>query len=147
MQIYGIDFTSRPTKRKPITCLACSFEDGHLRAGTLQQWHNFEDFEAALRQPGPWIIGIDMPFGHARRFIETAGWPRSWSGYVDHVAAMTRQEFRDTLDAYRAGRPAGDKEHRRATDVTAGAISSQKLYGTPVGLMFFEGMPRIKVRV
>jgi hypothetical protein len=40
-------------------------------------------------------------------------------------------------------RPAGDKEHRRATDRLAGAISPQKLYGTPVGLMFFEGAPRL----
>jgi hypothetical protein len=37
----------------------------------------------------------------------------------------------------------GDKEHRRATDKAAGAISPQKLYGTPVGLMFFEGAPRL----
>ena len=41
-------------------------------------------------------------------------------------------------------RSAGDKEHRRATDVAAGSISPQKLYGTPVGLMFFEGAPRLR---
>ena len=29
------------------------------------------------------------------------------------------------------------------TDKAAGAISPQKLYGTPVGLMFFEGAPRL----
>ncbi|MFT5176120.1 MAG: hypothetical protein ACI8W7_004314 [Gammaproteobacteria bacterium] len=144
MQIYGIDFTSRPSKRKPITCLVCSLDDGHLRAGELQQWRSFEDFEAALQRPGPWIAGIDMPFGQARRFIQTTGWPQSWHGYVDHVATMSRQGFRDALDAYRAPRPAGDKEHRRATDIAAGSISPQKLYGTPVGLMFFEGAPRIK---
>ena len=57
---------------------------------------------------------------------------------------MSRQGFRDALDAYRAPRPAGEKEHRRATDIAAGSISPQKLYGTPVGLMFFEGVPRIK---
>jgi hypothetical protein len=38
---------------------------------------------------------------------------------------------------------AGDKEHRRTTDIAAGAISPQKLYGVPVGLMFFEGAPRL----
>ena len=36
----------------------------------------------------------------------------------------------------------GDKEHRRQTDFAAGSISPQKLYGVPVGLMFFEGAPR-----
>ena len=35
------------------------------------------------------------------------------------------------------------KEHRRKTDIAAGSISPQKLYGTPVGLMFFEGAPRL----
>lgn len=26
MKIYGIDFTSRPSRRKPITCLECNFD-------------------------------------------------------------------------------------------------------------------------
>jgi hypothetical protein len=37
----------------------------------------------------------------------------------------------------------GDNEHRRATDKTALSISPQKLYGVPVGLMFFEGALRL----
>jgi hypothetical protein len=41
------------------------------------------------------------------------------------------------------GRPHGDKEHKRATDIAAGSISPQKIYGVPVGLMFFEGAPRL----
>jgi hypothetical protein len=32
----------------------------------------------ALQRPGLWIADIDFPFGQARRFIETIGWPRSW---------------------------------------------------------------------
>ena len=57
---------------------------------------------------------------------------------------MTREEFRNLLDDYRANRQSGDKEHRRLTDIAAGAISPQKIYGTPVGLMFFEGAPRLR---
>ncbi|MES9994011.1 MAG: DUF429 domain-containing protein [Candidatus Thiodiazotropha sp.] len=144
MIVYGIDFTSSPKRRKPITCLACTLEDKHLQAGDLQEWHNFAGFEAALQQPGPWIAGIDFPFGQARRFIETIGWPEIWAGYVSHVGQLTRKEFRQALDDYRAPRPKGDKEHRRQTDMAAGSISPQKLYGTPVGLMFYEGAPRIQ---
>lgn len=144
MIVYGIDFTSRPKRSKPITCLACTLEGTHLRADELSEWQTFEAFEQALQKPGPWIAGIDFPFGQARRFIETIGWPLSWQGYVDRVAAMTRQEFRDALDAYRQPRPKGDKEHRRETDVAARSISPQKLFGTPVGLMFFEGAPRLR---
>lgn len=144
MKILGIDFTSRPSRRKPITCLACSFDGPHLAAGELLEWRDFSGFEEALRQPGPWIAGIDFPFGLARRFIENIGWPDSWQGYVDHIGRMGRAEFRAALDHYRTGRPAGDKEHRRAADTAAGAISPQKLYGTPVGLMLYEGAPRLR---
>ena len=46
MQIYGVDFTSRPTRRKPITCLACVLEGTHLVAQGLTEWHDFAGFEA-----------------------------------------------------------------------------------------------------
>jgi hypothetical protein len=144
MRIYGIDFTSRPRGGKPITCLACELKGQRLRADRLSTWTDFGAFDTALRRPGPWIAGIDCPFGQARRFVEDIGWPLTWDGYVLTAAALGRDGFRAALDGYRAGRPPGDKEHRRAPDVAAGAISPQKLYGTPVGLMFFEGAPRLR---
>jgi len=94
-------------------------------------------------QPGPWIAGLDFPFGQSSEFIRNIGWPRRWQGYVAHVGTMSRAEFRGYLDGYRKGRAPGDKEHRRYTDAAAGAISPQKLFGVPVGLMFFEGAPRL----
>ena len=145
LKIFGIDFTSRPTRRKPITCLQCELQDDILSVGTLHKWSSFTDFEKSLEQPGPWIMGIDAPFGQARKFIETISWPNTWQGYVDHVAAMSRGEFRSVLDDYREDRDPGDKEHRRATDVAAGSISPQKLYGIPVGLMFYEVAPRLRI--
>ncbi|SDE48162.1 DUF429 domain-containing protein [Ruegeria marina] len=143
MKIIGIDFTSRPSRRKPITALHCSFESGTLTAENLERWANFSLLETFLKTPGPWIAGIDFPFGQARRFIETIGWPQDWAGYVNHVGKADRKDFRRELDEYRKDRPAGDKEHRRATDIAASSISPQKLYGVPVGLMFFEGAPRL----
>ncbi len=144
MKIYGIDFTSRPRPGKPITCLECCLDGLRLEAGEPTEWRDFEGFEAALQRPGPWIAGIDFPFGQSRTFIENIGWPDTWAGYVDHAAGLGREGFRAALDAYRAARAPGDKEHRRATDRATGAISPQKLYGTPVGLMFFEGAPRLR---
>jgi uncharacterized protein DUF429 len=133
MDVFGIDFTSRPTRRKPL-------ERDVLCAGDLAEWTDF----AALQRPGPWIAGIDFPFGQARRFIETIGWPRSWQGYVRYARSLTRSGFREELNAYRRTRRSGDKEHRRQTDIAVGSISpTQKLYGVPVGLMFFEGAPRL----
>jgi Protein of unknown function (DUF429) len=143
MNVLGIDFTSRPTRRKPISCLHCILEGDVLRAGDLEKWTDFDAFELALQRPGPWIAGIDFPFGQARRFIETIGWPRGWRNYVRHAQSLTRSEFREELNAYRRTRRSGDKEHRRQTDIAAGSVSPQKLYGVPVGLMFFEGAPRL----
>lgn len=143
MRIYGIDFTSRPRRRKPITCLEATLDGTTLKAGAMQEWQDFDAFEEALHRPGPWIAGIDFPFGQSRTFIENIGWPATWAGYVRHAASFGRAGFRAALDSYRADRPAGNKEHRRTTDIAAGSISPQKLYGVPVGLMFFEGAPRL----
>jgi len=143
MKIFGIDFTSRPSRRKPITCLECRLDGDTLFAGELLKWHSFTELEAALLQPGPWIAGIDFPFGQSRRFIENIGWPNTWEGYVGHVKTLSRDHFRMALNDYKAKRPSGDKEHRRQTDIAAGSISPQKLHGVPVGLMFYEGAPRL----
>lgn len=142
-RIYGVDFTSRPTAAKPISCVEAELADGVLSVSGLEAWASFDAFEAFLERPGPWVAGFDFPFGQARRFIENIGWPQSWEGYVRHVAGMSRHAFREALDGYRQGRPAGDREHRRVTDAMTGAVSSQKLYGVPVALMFFEGAPRL----
>lgn len=139
MQIYGIDFTSRPSKQKPITCAEVSLSEGRLGLETMHRWSSFTDLENFLDSPGPWIAGFDFPFSQAQRFIQNIGWPKQWHLYVKHVSQLSRQEFRDELDSYRALRKAGDKEHRRAVDILAGAISPQKLFGVPVALMFYEG--------
>lgn len=145
MKVLGIDFTSSPTRIKPITCLSCVLENGVLSASScdLHELHCYDEFENTLRSAGPWIAGIDFPFGQSRKFIESIGWPQTWAGYVNHASALGRCGFRGALNAYRKPRREGDKEHRRATDCKARSISPQKLYGVPVGMMFFEGAPRL----
>jgi hypothetical protein len=119
------------------------FEHGVLQASELVAWQGFEDFEAALRAPGLWIAGIDFPFGQSRTFVQSIGWSLSWQGYVAHARSLSRSGFRKALDDYRIHQPVGHKEHKRATDKAAGSVSPQKLYFVPVGLMFFEGAPRL----
>lgn len=143
MKVFGIDFTSRPSRGKPITCACCNLDGSVLRFDGLELWHELASFEQALQTPGPWISGIDFPFGQSRTFIQNIGWLGDWLDYVGHAASLGRQEFRRALDNYRSPRPDGDKEHRRATDIAASSVSPQKLYGVPVGLMFFEGAPRL----
>lgn len=143
MRIYGIDFTSRPTRRKPMTCAHCELHESQLTFKALHRFDTFAQFEASLVAPGSWVAGMDFPFGQSQRFIHNIGWPISWRDYVSHVAGMDRATFRETLDNYRTPRAAGDKEHRRSADAITGAISPQKLYGVPVGLMFFAGAKRL----
>jgi hypothetical protein len=143
MKVIGIDFTSRPTRKKPLTCVHCTLEGRVLRADKLEKWPEFALFECALKKPGPWIAGIDFPFGQSRAFIENIGWPMAWSDYVAHAGSLGRDGFRNALETYRKPRPMGCKEHRRVTDIAASSISPQKLHGVPVGFMFFEGAPRL----
>lgn len=143
MKVFGIDFTSQPSRRKPLTCAVSEVSDDALTFERLERWRSFDELETLLASSGPWIAGLDFPFGQADRFIETIGWPRAWRDYVAHAAKLDRKDFRAALDAYRSGRDAGDKEHRRRFDRLAGAISPQKLYGVPVGLMFYEGARRL----
>jgi len=143
MRIFGLDFTSAPRPGKAITCAHCRLEGPVLSLEDISRLASFEAFEATLRQPGPWVMGLDFPFGQPRRLVENIGWPRAWEGYVRHVAGMSKAGFVDALAAYRRGRPAGDKQHLRQTDRLAGARSPMMLYGVPVGKMFFEGAPRL----
>jgi Protein of unknown function (DUF429) len=143
MKILGIDFTSRPSSRKPITCLRGHFANGVLTAEALLKLPDFPSFEATLREPGPWIAGLDFPFGLSQRFIENIGWPKNWEAYVQYARSLGRDGFREALENYKKPRPYGDKEHLRKTDSEAGAISPQKLFGVPVALMFFEGASRL----
>ena len=143
MDVYGIDFTSRPRKPKPITCRHCRLEGDLVRALAPSDLTSFTDFEAALDRPGPWIAGIDFPFGQARRFVDDVRWPTPWKDYVRHADGLGKAGFEAILNAYRKAQPEGDKEHRRRTDIIAGALSPQKLYFIPVGKMFFQGAPRL----
>src|SRR5271170_4769482 len=101
MRVLGIDFTSRPSRKKPITCIYCELNGHVLRAERLEEWIEFTSFELALKKSGPWIAGIDFPFGQSCTFIKNIGWPPSWSGYVTYVGSLTRDGFRDQLARYR----------------------------------------------
>jgi hypothetical protein len=104
---------------------------------------SFLEIERFLASEGPWITGIDFPFGQPHKLIINLGWPQTWEGYVDRISRMSREEFCSTLSDYKWHRPEGDKEHRRVTDEAAGSLSPQKLSFTPVGRMFFQGAPRL----
>ena len=147
--VYGIDFTSRPSRRKPITCLECRLVGNSLRPVNMNTWTTFGEFEAFLATNSdgqPWIAAMDFPFGLPLRFLENQRWPLNWPEYIDQMIRplACRKAWKSVLEDYRIPRCYGDKEHRRRTDEIAGSVSPQKVYGVPVGLMFYEGSPRLR---
>ncbi len=143
MKIYGLDFTSAPRPKKPITCAVCDLQDTLLSVKNCLKLTSFEDFETFLCSDGPWLAALDFPFGQPRKLIFHLGWPETWEGYIQVIASMGKKEFEEMLKRYRESRPTGDKQHLRATDVLAGARSPMMLHRVPVGKMFFEGATRL----
>ena len=143
MRIFGLDFTSAPGRRKPITCAVCALQDNLLRVRDTLSLTCFADFEDFLCSGGPWLAALDFPFGQPRKLLTNLGWPENWVGYMQIIASLGKKQFEDTLTRYRESRPAGDKQHLRATDVLAGARSPMMLHRVPVGKMFFEGATRL----
>lgn len=143
MKIYGIDFTSAPSARKAITYAQCTLSEKGLILERLGYLTSFDEFEHFLRQSGPWVAGMDFPFGQPRKLIENLGWPQTWNGYINCVAKMTKVQFVAVLTKYCDGRINGDKHHLRMTDRLAHSRSPMMLYRVPVAKMFFEGAPRL----
>ncbi|GHO89053.1 DUF429 domain-containing protein [Dictyobacter formicarum] len=143
ISIFGLDFTSAPSSRKPITCAVCRLEETTLSIQTCLSFAQFDTFEQFLQQPGPWLLACDFPFGQPRQLIDNLGWPRSWPDYVATVHSMGKALFNQTMISYSRKRPAGEKLHLRLADKLAGAISPMMMYRVPVGKMFFEGAPRL----
>ena len=138
-----MDFTSCPRPRKPITIASgrLAVSAFHLEGiAELAQW---QQFECWLRTPGPWIAGLDFPFGLPREAVQDLGLPQAWPQLVAHVRQQTRHAFRAQLDRYRESRPIGRRYAHRAADYPAGSHSPLKLVNPPVGLMFLEGAPRL----
>lgn len=48
MKVYGIDFTSAPSHRKPITCADCTLENGFLHLNDLKNLETFDQFDEFL---------------------------------------------------------------------------------------------------
>ena len=141
--IFGVDFTSAPRSRKPITVARGRLAGGAFALEAIEPLVDWPAFERLLAAPGPWIGGFDFPFGLPREAVVDLGWPQDWPALVAHCAMLGRVPLRAAFDTYRTGRPAGRKYPHRATDLPAGSHSPIKLVNPPVALMFLEGAPRL----
>jgi hypothetical protein len=142
-RLIGVDFTSAPTARKPITVARGSLRGTRVSLQRVDALPSLAAFEALLQEPGPWLGAFDFPFGLPRELIEALGWPRDWPTLMRHYAALSRLQIRDTFAAFCAARPAGRKFAHRACDVPAGSSPSMKWVNPPVALMLHAGVPRL----
>ncbi|UUX96876.1 DUF429 domain-containing protein [Aquabacterium sp. J223] len=143
-RLLGVDFTSRPTKRKPIT-LAWGRRAGMVvRLEALQAQPDEAGFLAALVAPGDWLGAFDFPFGLPRELVQSLGWPADWAALMDRYAAMDRATIRATFAAFTAARPVGAKFAHRACDGPAGSSPSMKWVNPPVAFMLHAGVPVLR---
>jgi hypothetical protein len=143
MTIYGLDFTSAPSTKKPIVVAECQFEISALRLQRLLKLTDFEQFERFLSTKGPWIAAMDFPLSMPHGWLEAMAWPTDWAGSVTHIRQLGLKAFCEAINRYCRQQPAGQKHHFRPIDRLAGACSPMTIYYTPVGKMFYQGAFRL----
>ncbi|MEI8264685.1 MAG: DUF429 domain-containing protein [Betaproteobacteria bacterium] len=147
-QLLGVDFTSAPSRRKPITVARGRRQGPVLRFDRLDVYADFPAFESALTEPGPWLGAFDFPFGLPRTFVESLALGGSAQAVMDELRrrCATRMHFRALVDAWGNTQPAGHRLLHRRTDGALPGISSTSPLQTryvPVGFMYFEGLSRL----
>jgi hypothetical protein len=143
LALLGIDFTSAPTRRKPITVARGALTGTRLALQRVDALADFAAFEAMLAEPGPWLAAFDFPFGLPRELVDTLGWPREWPTLIRHYAALERPAIRERFAAFCDARPVGKKFAHRACDGPAGSSPSMKWVNPPVAFMLHAGAPRL----
>jgi hypothetical protein len=154
MQIFGVDFTSRPragARGKAIRIAQARLGDAGLALRQIDACTDFSAFEGWLATPGPWVGGFDFPFGLPRAFVDAHCPGSDWAAMVRWAQALGREGFcAVTFAAFSAARGVPLAKHR-AVDLACRSHSPLKTMdpvrriaiNPPVGLMFFEGAPRL----
>jgi hypothetical protein len=141
LTLIGCDFSSSPSKRKPVVVAVGHAKAGRVQLQSLLRFDTLASFADWLKQPQAWVGGFDLPFGLPRELVQTLGWPTDWLPCMQHFAALTRAEIRETFKAFCDARPVGGKFAHRATDAPAGSSPSMKWVNPPVAYMLHAGVP------
>ena len=142
--LIGVDFSSRPTRRKPIVAATGRRHGAVLKLERLDRFETDTAFAAWLAGMPAWVGGFDLPFGLSRPLVEALGWPTDWAASMDHYAQLTRPVIRDTFAAFCDARPAGSKFAPRACEAPAGSSPSMKWVNPPVAYMMHAGVPLLR---
>ncbi len=141
--IAGCDFSSNPSRRKPIVFATGALQRERVLLTQLERVESLDDFSSWLDEDRNWICAFDFPFGLPRELVSTLAWPDQWLTCMQHYAGLSRAEIRNAFAAFCDARPAGGKFAHRVTDVPAGSSSSMKWVNPPVAYMLHAGVPRL----
>ncbi len=141
--LLGCDFSSAPSRRKPIVLAVGHIDRGRAVLDGMETFETLDAWGARMLAPGPWVGGFDLPFGLPRELVTTLGWPLEWSACISHYARLSRDDIRDAFAGFCQARPVGSKFAHRVTDGPAGSSPSMKWVNPPVAFMLHAGVPRL----
>ena len=139
--IVGCDFSSTPTKRKPVVIACGTLAKDVVVLARIERLDTLAAFALWLKEPREWVGGFDFPFGLPRELVEHLGWPLTWRECLAHYATLSRAEIRETFAAFCNGREAGNKFAHRLFDKRAGSSPSMKWVNPPVAYMLHAALP------
>jgi hypothetical protein len=139
--LIGCDFSSSPSRRKPIVLALGELHQQQVRLIRLERFDTLTEWGQWLAQTQPWVGGFDLPFGLPRELVLTLGWPLEWLACMAHYASLSRQDIRQQFASFCDARPVGGKFAHRQTDGPAGSSPSMKWVNPPVAFMLHAGVP------
>lgn len=146
-RVIGVDFTSAPTAKKPITVAVGTWRQRTSRPAyeleTVVGLDSLLAFERFLAADDEWLGGFDLPFSQPRPLIEHEGWPTTWPAFVRFYCRQPRNLLRDTFRRWCAARPVGDKFAWRKADKPAGSSPAMRWANPPVAWMMHAGIGRM----
>ncbi|WP_168923632.1 DUF429 domain-containing protein [Polaromonas vacuolata] len=141
--LLGCDFSSSPTRSKPIVLALGQQSQGRVQLQKLEFLPSLQSFEDWLGLPQHWLGAFDLPFGLPRELVLNLGWPSVWVELIKHYESLSREEIRNAFAGFCDARPVGGKFAHRATDIPAGSSPSMKWVNPPVAFMLHAGVPRL----
>lgn len=142
-RVYGVDFSSAPSNRKPITVAIGELVGQSYQLDQVVGLPSLQAFEDFLAHAGPWVAGFDLPFSLPRPLIEHYGWPTEWPDFIRWYGQQSRESLRQYFKMFCDARPAGNKYVYRRTDKPAGSSPAMRWTNPPVAWMLHAGAPRI----
>jgi hypothetical protein len=152
MQLWGVDFSSAPTARKPVVVARGEASYGAcgsvVRLRSVDTLPTMASFESLLAEHGPWLAAFDFPFGLPRAFVQAQQLGSQAATVINTLRQRcpTRMHFRSLVDTWGNTQPQGQRLLHRRTDATLPGISSTSPLQTryvPVGFMYYEGFSRL----